>query len=389
MNTISDIIKHKACIGCGLCQAVDIKKRVSMQIEADGFYYPTGALVKDDDKLIRKICPGKNVRLDEYGGLWGVVKETYDGWALDSEVRNNGSSGGVLSAICIELLERKEITAVLHVGSDEENPKLNSLHISRTREDVLKRCSSRYAPADVFSRIKNFLELDEVYAFVGKPCDITAMQAFLETHPQYQSKVKIYLSFFCAGIPSYRGTDALLEKNKKLTSLKYRGNGWPGYFTAKYSDGSETKMSYLESWGNVLGRYVNFRCKICPDGIGLAADIVAADSWKTKDGYPDFKEQDGRNFIIVRTDLGKKILQQCVENETIHVEPLNINSINSKQPYQHNRRRTLGWRIAGVQIASLGFFRFEKIGVFRNMKHINVFKGVKICLGTIKRYFSK
>lgn len=388
-DTIEKIMAHKACIGCGLCEAVAKEDGCRMKIAQDGFYYPCGNVSRPNQTIVDSICPGKNVRMDAYGGLWGKVIETYDGWAVDSEARHKGSSGGVISAICIELLNSKAVTAVLHVGNDPLSPMYNKLCVSHTREDILQRSSSRYAPADVFSNIEAYLKADEVYAFVGKPCDIMALKAYLGAYPQYQSKVKVFLSFFCAGIPSYKGTEELLDSTKKLISLKYRGCGWPGNFTAKYEDGTNFEMSYQDSWGGVLGKYVNYRCKICPDGIGLGADIVAADSWKTKDGYPDFEEQDGRNFVLVRSKLGSEILRKCIEANAIQVEFMNPETISTKQPYQYGRRRQLSWRILGLQLASSGFFRFKGIGVFRNMRYVNPIKGIRICLGSIKRYIAK
>lgn len=57
-------------------------------------------------------------------------------------------------------------------------------------------------------------------------------------------------------------------------------------------------MTYNDSWGKILGRELGFRCKICPDGIGMLADISSGDSWNTKDGYPDFTEGDGKTFVL-------------------------------------------------------------------------------------------
>lgn len=386
-----NIINHKACLGCGLCASVGKTTNCAINIGDDGFYYPSSITDPKDTLFIDKICPGRNVRIGNNRSkeIWGHVKEIYEGWATDKNIRHSASSGGVLSAICIELLRSRYVSAILHVGNCEDSPKFNSLQISRTEEDVLKRCSSRYAPANVFSEIDKFLDLNERFAFVGKPCDITAIKAYLKECPHYKHKIKIFLSFFCAGIPSYLGTDKLLDSNKKLTCLKYRGNGWPGFFTAKYNDGTEFKMSYSDSWGSVLGSYVNYRCKICPDGIGLDADIVAADSWVTKDGYPDFEERDGRNFVLVRSDIGGEIIDKCVSDGALYLENLDSKSISKKQPYQFNRRRQLGWRILGVQIASGWFYRFSGIGLYRNLVLINPLKGIKICIGTIKRYFAK
>ena len=53
-------------------------------------------------------------------------------------------------------------------------------------------------------------------------------------------------------------------------------------------------MGYDASWGGVLTRHVQFRCRICPDGIGDDADIAFADAWHTDtDRNPVFNEAEG------------------------------------------------------------------------------------------------
>ena len=54
---------------------------------------------------------------------------------------------------------------------------------------------------------------------------------------------------------------------------------------------TERTMSYHNSWGKILSRHVQHRCKICADGTGNPADLVCADAWHADDeGYPLFEE---------------------------------------------------------------------------------------------------
>ncbi|HNY47272.1 MAG TPA: Coenzyme F420 hydrogenase/dehydrogenase, beta subunit C-terminal domain, partial [Casimicrobium sp.] len=65
----------------------------------------------------------------------------------------------------------------------------------------------------------------------------------------------------------------------KVTSLRYRGHGWPGRATVSFrTDGRiETHdLSYEQSWGEVLQKYRQWRCYICPDHSGEFADAVAS-----------------------------------------------------------------------------------------------------------------
>ena len=61
------------------------------------------------------------------------------------------------------------------------------------------------------------------------------------------------LSFFCAGVPSVRGTREILAKlqvrEEELESFRFRGDGWPGFATARTNDGREARMSYAEFLG--------------------------------------------------------------------------------------------------------------------------------------------
>ena len=138
------------------------------------------------------------------------------------------------------MLETKKVDAVLHVGVEEGTYLYNRLYASTTKEDILSRNASRYAPAAIFNNIIELLEAEKTYAFIGKPCDIAAMQNFTKIHPEYKQKIAYYLAIFCAGMPSYHATRKALStfhRDEEPLSLRYRGDGWPGYFKATYTNG--------------------------------------------------------------------------------------------------------------------------------------------------------
>ena len=380
------------CNGCGLCEA--LCPGVSVQLQDDGFYRPQASSVSPSDmERIRKVCPGLNV-VNHTGGnrsIWGDVARVCNAWASNPDIRHNSSSGGVTSALAIYLLESGKVDAVLHVGTDEDgNYKSNHLCVSRTREDVLKRNASRYAPAQVFNDIKTILDSDSAtYAFIGKPCDIAGMQNLVNASPQYQDRIVCYLAIFCAGIPSFRATEQAIDTlghDVPVASVRYRGDGWPGYFTVTYTDGSTRRMTYNDSWGKILGKRLAFRCKVCPDGIGLLADISSGDAWHTRNGYPDFTEGEGRNFCFIRTQRGERLMREAMEAGYIEEEPLDISQVEHMQRYQHTRRKEVGWRIAAAWVMSGFKVRFHGTGWQRNAMRINPWRGIRILLGSARRY---
>jgi coenzyme F420 hydrogenase subunit beta len=393
-NKFNNILKHNLCLGCGLCEAIGKNEGYIMSLNGNGFYKPKcidGRNI-EIEKKISEICPAININAPKLMGdnVWGGITNLYNVSSSDSEVRKKGSSGGGISALCIYILENKIVDGVLHVGKISGDSIENQLFISRNRNEVLLNASSRYAPAKVFNEIKDIFEnTNEIFAFVGKPCDIAGLKNYIILNPQYQNRIKCFFSFFCAGMPSYDGTLRLLEqaKQKELPYfLKYRGDGWPGYFKAMYKNGSVLKISYEESWGKVLSKHVHPRCKICPDGIGLMADNVFGDAWETKDGYPDFEEREGKSLVIARTELGDILIKNAFKNKNIIVEHLKKERISKMQPYQYQRRLFVGYRIVVIQILTMFLLNFKGTGYLKLMAKYPIHKGIKNSIGTLRRF---
>ena len=392
MKTVIDkIVERHFCVGCGLCESVLGPDRCKMELGDDGFYIPSvkSDISKKESQIISRLCPGIHIEGNKQSGVWGSMKSIEEAWSADPAIRHKAASGGVVTSLALYLLESKTVDAVLQVGVEEGSYLYNKLKISRTREDIISNAQSRYAPALVFNEINKILDSsDEKYAFVGKPCDIAAMKNFLSEFPKYNGRIKAFISIFCAGMPSYNAsimTWQMSGRTDEPVFLKYRGEGWPGNFCAKWKDGTDFKLSYNDSWGKVLGRQLGFRCKICPDGIGMLADIAIGDSWTTKNGYPDFTESDGRCFVMVRTDNGCDIMKNAENNGYIVRKSLDINKIAEMQPYQYDRRRLEGWRLVPVQIFSGFMLKFNGLHIFRQALTANFRIGIDNMLGTAKR----
>jgi len=396
MKIINKILKYKLCLGCGFCEGVATTDKCEMKLSDSGFYTPhfKQELTLQEQKTILKICPSVTLNANKGNStVWGNMLELSEAWANDSIVRKKASSGGVISSLAIYLVDNKKVDAILHVGLKDNSYLFNELKISKTKEDILKNAASRYAPALVFNNLKKILDSTELfYAFIGKPCDIAAVNNFVKEFPIYKERIKYTIAIFCAGMPSYNGTKKVLSltgHDEEPLTLQYRGNGWPGFFEAKFKNNPPFKLSYNESWGNVLGKHLGFRCKICPDGIGIMADISVGDSWNTKDGYPDFEETDGRSFVMLRTENGKDLFNSAVLNKDIVDKKINIDKIKEMQTYQYNRRLLVGFRILPVQILSGFMLSFKGLGIFNMMRKASFKSGIKNMIGTFLRFIKQ
>ena len=388
---ISIIKKNNLCLGCGLCSSVLGKDKCEMVLTEKGFYEPKvkQPTTKKENKIVKQLCPGIHVETTPHKGVWGSMKSIAEAWSTNSNIRHKAASGGVITSLAIYLVEQHKVDAVLQVGVRDDSYLYNELKVSRSREDILHNAQSRYAPALVFDRIKQILDSsDETYAFIGKPCDMAAMQNFCREFPQYKQRIKYYLSIFCAGMPSYNATIKTWQQSGHTDAplkLKYRGEGWPGNFKAEFADGSDYQITYNESWGTILNRHLAFRCKICPDGIGMLADIAVGDSWNTKDGYPDFTESDGRCFCMIRSENGLDLFNEAVKTGYIESNNLSVNRIQEMQKYQYERRKLSGWRILPVQLFSGFILNFKGLSIVKQALTAQMKVGIVNMVGTIRR----
>ncbi len=209
-------------------------------------------------------------------------------------------------------------------------------------------------------------------AFVGKPCDVAAFRAFLRLHPNLASKVSCTISFFCAGTSSLRATEdvitAMGADKARVVDFRYRGRGWPGRARAVMDDGICYETSYRDSWGKILGRQIQFRCKICADGIGELADIACGDAWYTKDGQPDFEERPGRSLILSRTCIGQHVVEAAAGAGYLATEAFRLQDLAVIQPYQAMRRRLIASRLLAMWIVGAPFPKYRGFNLIANAR---------------------
>jgi coenzyme F420 hydrogenase subunit beta len=208
------------------------------------------------------------------------------------------------------------------------------------------------------------------HVVVAKPCEIFAARQ-LARHEHETNRQPLLLSFFCAGTPSQHATERLLvdlglPNDCQVSDLWYRGRGWPGRFTAQTPDGEQVSASYDESWGRHLGPFTQWRCKICPDGVGESGDISAADFWRSDAwGYPDFTEGDGCSAVLARTPRGHDVLTRAFAAGVLIGRPLDLDALAAVQPLQVSRRATLLGRLAGTVLAGRPVPRYRGFGLLR------------------------
>lgn len=382
---MGDCIKEY-CVGCGLCSSVEgqlLKK------DTRGFYYP------EDTKspLLKKICPASGIHtyyMDK-NDIWGKSEKVYIGWSNNKALRNKASSGGILTELAAYALENNYVDTVMHTEVNSISPTETVTTFSNSREELERKCGSRYSISHPLDKIGQ-LDKSKRYLFIGKPCDVITLRNYISLNPEMKHVIPYMFSFFCAGLPSVTAQEKLLLKMgtsiEECQSLKYRGDGWPGFATAKDFEGKIFKMEYREAWGKTLGRDIMKACRICIDGIGEMADISCGDVWYLNDDEtPDFGEHEGRNVIFSRTAVGTELIKNAIKDKVIHVEdfPEYNEYLNKIQKYQYERKATMKVKLFVLKVLGRSVPAYDPKTMKQFSKAIDIRKQIRIAAGTLKR----
>lgn len=397
--SLARVARGNLCAGCGGCAGLSPDKIV-MEMAPPGYLRPrqTQTLTAAEDARIGRFCPGLIQTVEAEGRkdppLWGPYVEMLTGWATDPDLRFAGASGGGLSAIAGWLLDSGTVDAVIQIEADALHPTANHTRISTSAGEVSAAAGSRYASSapleGLAAQLAEHRATGRRFAMLGKPCDAAALRALTREDAEIAAAFPVILSFFCAGVPSREGGLAVLEalgvSEGEVASFRYRGNGWPGQATATLTDGSTRSMSYHDSWGGILSKHVQHRCKICADGTGVAADIVCADAWEADaTGYPSFDDRPGVSLIVARTPLGQRLIAGARAAGRIETAPYDVAKLAAIQPGQRERRRALLARLLALRLAGRPIPRYEGLKITAAARQNPLRRNLKNFLGTLRR----
>ena len=378
------IVEQGLCIGCGLCQAVAGAERVKLGKTRNGYQQPLvqGELDHATVDRIYAVCPGTRIeglpqRLVEsdskQDNVWGTWRRMLRGWAGDPEIRFEGSTGGVMTALGKYLLESKRVDFILQVKSSRSEPSFGEPCLSFTAADVIEAAGSRYGPSAPLLDIDQVLKRNQPFAFFAKPCDVNALRNYAEQDSRVDELVRYCIVMVCGGYGTPRGTLDFYRRSgidpNDVTGLRYRGRGCPGPTRVETADGSAREFHYIDFWGEDETTWsLPFRCKICPDGIGEAADIAVADTWIG--GGPnrvDSETDPGTNAIIARTLAGEELLVAAAADAALTLEyDIVPDTMSLYQPHQVNKKyaawaRHRGLADAGRIVPQTARLRIEEL----------------------------
>ena len=374
-QSIAEVVTSGLCVGCGLCEAVT-NGRVRMIMTGYGGLRPTPAngFSAEEEAALLEVCPGVVVqpRIKTTGQadpVWGVFTSMRYAWAGDPELRFRSATGGVLTALGMHALTSGLAQFVLHVGADPDRPMRSRWVISETPAAVLANCGSRYGPTAPLAGLGAALERNQPFVVIAKPCDVGAVHRYSRIDPRVDALCVARLVMVCGGQSRLRKSTEVLEefglREEELSVFRYRGYGNPGRTRIETRDGRAFEKTYLELWEDEAGWQLETRCKLCPDALGEAADVAAADVWP---GGSPSGEDAGFNGIIVHSAEGEALVASAAAaGELVLGEPITPRQFDHLQPHQVHKKEALAARFEGL--AASGFpvidtpgLRIEELG---------------------------
>lgn len=374
VGSIGDVAERHLCCGCGTCAYVQ-PDVIDMVDDVDNGRRPVVAAGADTAEALAA-CPGVGIThhpeeqadglVGELAGVWGPVLELWEGYAADDEIRFAASSGGAASALALHALAEEGMAGVLHIGARPDVPYLNRTMLSRSRAEMLAAAGSRYAPASPCDGLGMVEEAPAPCVFIGKPCDVAGADKARRLRPGLDAKLGLTIAVFCAGTPSTAGTLEMIRRMgvddpDRVTSVRYRGNGWPGMADVKVEgDDTVRELTYDQSWGQILQKHRQWRCQVCADHTGELADVSVGDPWyrEIPPGEP------GRSLVLVRTARGREVVRRAIAAGALVLEPVAPDVLVRSQPNLLHTRGAVWGRTTAMRALGLPAPRFEQMPTF-------------------------
>ena len=402
ITNIRDVAEYQLCCGCGACAYID-PERIRMVDDVRFGRRPVvdeAAANEIHEPQALAVCPGIRLEhsydrndpglIQEMIDAWGPIREIWEGYASDEQIRYAGSSGGAASALALFCIEELGYHGVLHIAARPDAPYLNHTVMSTTRAEILARTGSRYAPASPCDGLRLIEEAPGPCVFIGKPCDVAGALQAAKLRSRLAENLGLTIAIFCAGTPSTKGTLLMLRRMgiydpTAIVDLRYRGNGWPGRVRVACRDSNglyTTDMSYEMAWGEILQEHRPWRCCICPDHAGEFADLALGDPWHR----PQSSGQPGLSLIVTRTQRGRIMLHAAVASNYLNLIQVSPQCLPTSQPQILHNRGALWGRLQTLRLLGIAIPYYRRIPLFRFWtSELSWIARVKSVFGTVRR----
>lgn len=146
-------------------------------------------------------------------------------------------------------------------------------------------------------------------------------------------------------------------------------------------NGSILEGTYNELWDENPWT-TQFRCKLCPDAIGLQADIAVGDDWI---GAVPEGEDEGWNALVAHTEVGLEVLNSCEAAVEIALTDSDLEHLNNVQPHHVKMRREMQSRLGACTDKGVPVPKFDALELEGCSDQLSPFERENVRKGTAAR----
>jgi coenzyme F420 hydrogenase subunit beta len=320
-SVLNRVVETGLCVRCGACISI-----CPFGVLVSGkSLFPEAALPEKctSCEACIRVCPGHSVdfpalsreifeREFDFRNVIGSVRNIYAASATDQGIREDGSSGGLITALLVHHLETGLIDGALVVTAEKSLPTVPRSIIATTREEILRSAQSKYCIVDPLVEIGPVQKLPPRVAVVGLPCHVHGVRKWMALDRRLREKVKLIIGLVCNTTLEREASTALLGRKKIPAGDVAKDGKMVKLHEGNIKDGAFNFLKYI---------YYPPRCLACIDFSNDFADLSVADPWiRSPDG--GFMFPDNVSTVIVRTERGEQALAQAQAGGAITREEL-------------------------------------------------------------------
>lgn len=367
LRSLARIIDAGLCHRCGTC--IGICPTGVLGRSADEYPAVVNYSACTDCDLCVKTCPGDEFNVQEQQmGLFGrtttetdthgVFEEGVVSYATDPKIRERSTSGGLITAMLLDMLRNKEIDGALVIVSDDKELWRGKPIIARSEDEILGAMKSKYAISPTNSALSEIRELPGRYALVGLPCQIHGFRKAAELDARLKERVVLTFGLFCHAAIEHEGMrtvyDSLGPIKSRVRRFISRIGKHPGTPHVELDDGSLVPVYFPNAKGyrpssieviNILYRlFTPERCLTCFDATSEFADIAVGDPWMAPpDKSVDFYQ--GWSYALIRTKVGQAAYQKSLERGAFKSHTLTRREALACNSLMSNEKRWRAFRV--------------------------------------------
>ena len=312
------------CNGCGTCRLLCPCEAIDFYCDSYGFKWPEINLEKCSHcGLCRDRCP----ELSKAASNNFSQPSVYAAWTLDVASRLYSTSGGLFGEIAASVIASGGWVsgAIYDRNHDVQHLVTNNL------TDIKRLQQSKYVLSNldgVFERIEELLKKNQSVVFVGCPCQVYGLKAYLGI--DYEKLILI--DFICLGNNSpvaYRKYLSHLEKlhDSKISKVwfKHKEFGWNNFSTKVFFENGREYLKdrnddlYMKGYihKNLFLRKTCYNCSFREFPRG--GDVTLGDFWGVRKKYNDAK---GTSVLLINSPKGENLLRAIRSKVELHKRPL-------------------------------------------------------------------